>query len=163
MEAVTLTMYVGSVLRLPGSGLLVKGPSRTPLLSIWRSKRAYMLRFLRPIRPEPHVAGSHSFFIHWAQRWRSEKTRRERITNHDVITFFFCNSVYTSLLYLIISNYSTLALSHCLPFVLSLVFPFNPQLVAAGGIVLLKGRFSFPLPSACSQGTADCWGFFFIL
>lgn len=49
-----------------------------------------------------------------------------------IFYYFFCNSVYTSLLYLIISNYSTLALSHCLPFVLSLVFPFNPQLVAAG-------------------------------
>ncbi len=65
------TMYVGKVLRLPASGLCIKGPSKTPFLSMCRRSRAYMLRFFLPVSPEPQVSGSHNFLIHSAHRCRS--------------------------------------------------------------------------------------------
>lgn len=79
------TMYVGKVLRLPASGLCVKGPSRTPRLSMCRRSRPYMLRFFLPISPEPDSAGSHSFLIQRAQRWRSEAARVGRGTKTQVL------------------------------------------------------------------------------
>lgn len=66
------TIYVGKVLRLPISGLWVKGASKTPFLSMCRRSRAYMLRFFLAVSPEPQVTGSHSFLIHSAHCCRSD-------------------------------------------------------------------------------------------